>query len=116
MVPRKRAQKGSGRDGSWATRMDQSQIEVLMGIRDTMAELTEGCEVIGFEGEFFCMIHGRQVEKGDTRCDSFARRPSHNNGEDPTRRQIEDYVRGVLGIRTGKNFRRLVDWWDGSRN
>ena len=115
MRPQKKAHGGSRRYEAWAVREDQSQIEVLLGIRDSLAELTGGCEVGRLPEGFFCLKHGRQVQEGSTRCDSFARHPSHAEGEDPTKRQIEDYVRGVLGIKTGKNFRRLVDWWDGSR-
>jgi hypothetical protein len=115
MVPQKRVQKGLSRYDSWAGREDKSQIEVLLSIRDSLAELTGGCEVSKFAEGLFCLKHGRPVETGEVRCDSFVRRRSYAGGEDPTKRQIEDYVRGVLGIKTGKNFRRLVDWWDGSR-
>jgi hypothetical protein len=114
MVPQKKAQGGSRRYEAWSSRDSRSQIEVLLGIRDSLAELTEGCEVGRLAEGFYCLRHGRPIEEGSTRCDSFERRSSHA-GEDPTKRQIEDYVRGVLGIKTGKNFRRLVDWWDGSR-
>jgi hypothetical protein len=88
---------------------DSSQIETLLSIRNTVREMTTGCEIRKTADGFFCMKHGLRVNGGDTRCESFVRRVPRSNGDDPAKKQIESYVNEILGIKKGETFTRLVN-------
>jgi hypothetical protein len=87
---------------------------MLLSIRDSLDELTKGCEIDLRGDRKYCVVHERQVEEGATRCDAFVRRSVFGPASEPTKRQTEEYVRRVLGIKEGKTYRRLVE--RGSRN
>ena len=80
----------------------------MLGLRNSFQALTAGCEIRGYSDGYLCVIHGMPVREDDTRCQSFVRRRVYTDGDDETLEQIGDYVNQVLGIRKGKNFRRLV--------
>jgi hypothetical protein len=50
------------------------------------------------------------VQRDATRCDSFRSRRSFENYEDLVQRITEEYVRDVLGIKEGRNYKRLLGW------
>jgi hypothetical protein len=87
---------------------------MLLSIRDSLDELTRGCEIdLRADGKY-CVVHAKPVEDGATRCEAFVRRTVFGPADEPTKRQTEEYVRRVLGIKEGKTYRRLVE--RGSRN
>ena len=75
---------------------------MIYGVRD----LVTACEFTETQQGAFCLTHNRNAEKGASRCSGWR---SRGDPEDYTRKHIEDYVRGVLGIKEGKNFARLVE-------
>jgi hypothetical protein len=76
--------------------------ETIFGVRD----VARGCEFTETQEGFYCLTHGRNAERGASRCGTRGERV---NPDEYTRKHIEDYVRGVLGIKEGKNFTRLVE-------
>ena len=74
-----------------------------------MDKLTDGCEIVRQGEGYFCLEHGTPVEDGSARCDSFVRRRVFERADELTKKQIEDYVSRVLGIKEGKHYRRLVE-------
>ena len=99
LAPHKRTQRKS-----------VSQIDAILAIEGSPSEFTGECEIQRTSNGSFCRKHRRPVERDATRCDSFVRRRSFENYEDITQRFVEEYVRNVLGIEKGKNYRRLVGW------
>ncbi|HYC11507.1 MAG TPA: hypothetical protein VEC02_02450 [Nitrososphaerales archaeon] len=91
-------------------RKDSSQIDAVLTIEGSPSEFTGECEIQRTPNGYFCRKHRRPVERDATRCDSFVRRRSFENYEDIAQRFVEEYVRNVLGIEKGKNYRRLVGW------
>lgn len=113
LAPEKRGRWVSDSDRSTArsTRVeDSSQIEAVLRIESSLNELAGDCEIQQSPNGFFCRKHRRPVERDATRCDAFVRRRAFENSEDLTQRFIEEYVRNILGIRKGRNYRKLVGW------
>jgi hypothetical protein len=111
----------SGKRGRWASdasrtktrstqERDSSQLGVLLRIESSMSEYAGDCEIQQSPNGFFCRKHRRPVERDATRCDSFVRRRAFENSEDLTQRFVEEYVRNILGIKKGRNYRKLVGW------
>jgi len=50
------------------------------------------------------------VKEGEAECGVSTRRRSSPDIKEVTRRQFEEYVRNILGIKKGRNYRRLVGW------
>jgi len=99
LAPHKRAQ-----------RKNFSQIDAVLTIESSPSDFVGDCEIQRTSNGYFCRKHRRPVERDATRCDSFVRRRSFENYEDVARQIVEEYVRNVLGIEKGRNYRRLVGW------
>ena len=89
---------------------DSSQIEVVFSTGNSLLDFTGECEIQRSPNGCFCRKHGRPVERDAARCDSFVRHRAYEDSEDLTQRFIEEYVRSVLGIKKGRNYRKLVGW------
>jgi hypothetical protein len=76
--------------------------EAVFGVGDVV----NSCEFTKTEEGSYCLTHGRNTERGASRCDGWGVRV---NPDDYTRKHIEEYVKGVLGIKEGRNFDRLVE-------
>ena len=99
LAPSRRTRKG-----------DSSQIDAVLSIESSLSAFNEDCEIRRTTSGCFCKKHGRPVQRDATRCDSFVRRRSFENYEDFVERFTAEYVRNVLGIKEGRNYKRLLGW------
>lgn len=82
--------------------------ETLVSIKDTLMLLTGGCQVTQRPQGPYCEKHGRPVPPGGVACDYVSTRFASNDSEDRSRKQMEQYVSEVLGVRSPENVRRLA--------
>jgi len=76
-------------------------------LRASLFELTGGCGVCEYYNGM-CQKHGIPVTKESPRCSSFVRRSLFLNEDDARKRQFQEYVNNMLGIRKEETVRRLV--------
>lgn len=100
-MPTRGGSRGS-RGSSGLQGMGPPSWDILAEIRDSVA----GCEIVESPGGAYCMKHRREAETGAMRCGSRGAQLDH---EVYTRTHLEEYVRGVLGVRDGKTISRLVE-------
>ena len=95
---------GSRRSGRPSNLQDMGEPtwDVLAEIRDSVS----GCEIVDSQNGAYCIKHGKHAQPGAARCGS---KGAQVDPETYTRMHLEEYVRGVLGIREGRTFRRLVE-------
>jgi hypothetical protein len=99
--------KGS-RSPSQSEEVREADMETLLLIRDSLKEMTGGCEICRHSEGLICTVHWRSVKADDPRCDSFVRRTNYESGEDTAKKVIQQYVNGILGIRDVKSVKRLT--------
>jgi hypothetical protein len=85
---------------------------LLQLVTDSLAEMTGGCEVCtnaqqrnAWEG-LYCVVHQKEVKRGDQRCESFERRETHPDPGEASRALAREYARKTFGI-NGRTLRRL---------
>jgi len=88
---------------------NEEELSALLSIRDSLEELTRGCEIEARREGRYCLVHDKPVSEGETRCEDFVRRSVFGQAYEPTKRATEEYVRRVLGVKDEKTYRRLVE-------
>jgi hypothetical protein len=86
---------------------EASLAEDMRYIRETILNLTGGCEVCIYSVGPFCKKHGRPIKPGDPRCEFFARRFS-GNPEEASNAQVRRFVNDTLGIKDKRTVMRLT--------
>jgi hypothetical protein len=85
---------------------DKAARDAVVSIKETMLLLTGICDVVERNDGTYCEKHQRRVKRGDTRCDYIAERLAE--GQDKSKKQIQEYVNDVLGIRDPRIAGRLT--------
>jgi len=87
--------------------LEESQIEELRYVRETILLLTGGCEICQHSTGPYCNKHQRPIRPGDPRCEFFARRLA-DDPEKARRAQVQYYIHDRLGIGENRAVRRLT--------
>lgn len=85
----------------------RKRYESLVSIRDAVVLITAECHISEREDGTYCEKHGRKVSFGAVRCDYLANRFSEGQEVEP-KKQVQQYVNEILGIRNPNTVRRLT--------
>jgi hypothetical protein len=96
------------RDPTSALEESGADRKTLILIQDSLKEMTGGCGICLNREGTLCTIRALPVKESDPRCDSFERKVHYEANEDISKKVIQEYVNGILGIRDPRSVKRLT--------
>ena len=82
----------------------EEEMIVLKSIRETLLEITGGCEVCQRSvssqpgEELFCTVHNRPGKRGDSRCEFFSRKPRRSDLAAEPKTLAREYLGRTYGM------------------